>query len=370
MKYEKSKKISKKIIEKESKKDSISVKVIPTTKLQNTKQTLKEELLNNKNNIQNLKKVITEIKDTNNKNKGICNYENNYIKIILDEIKKESFNKYAYLWELLTTTYHEYFHILMWYKITKAPNLLNFTLIIEELSTNLTNLYQTNNTSYYQEIAANIYGVKKGKEYLKHYPKIYDKLIGYIENDRLFYEIDLVNYDIEQFLNYLTPIIKNYPDKKFLFQDKYPYTIIKVLYNNLGIFKPLNTLFKEESWILLDKEIQYTIASSKTYLQSQNLNKLSKEELLFILDSLKYSYKKEINRYKQNKELSIQIEDFNKYVLPTLSYHYELTSKFNKKYQRNINKLKYLKKQIIQLNYLIKLKTNQKKYKRGKNNEV
>lgn len=289
MKSETSKKIIQKVIKEEVKKTGIPITILPLTKTENIIHIIASEIENKRNDssititnlLKNIKNSLMGISDK----VGDYDYLNDIIKIFLSEIEKESPTKPLYLWELLTTTYHEYNHKLLWSKEQTEKNLTNFTLILENLICEITDLYEKNHhDDFYEEIIANVYSVEKASQFLKRYPHIYEKLKGYIENDKLKYQIQLINHDIEQFINYLNKIIKNKDQKEKLFQSFYPYKIIEIFYNRDGTFKSLATLSKDMEWTSLETEVQYTIISSKSYLKELNYNSLSLEELVFILE--------------------------------------------------------------------------------------
>lgn len=339
MKYKLSKELVYKIMKQEIINTGIKVEVLPLTKLENLYLTIKEDKQKNKkvHPFQIIKKII---KKTDNL--GDFNFENNHLKIFLDDLKKDSKTKEIYLIELLTTTYHEYNHKITWEQATDIPNLRNFILLIEQLIIETTELYNAHHDDFYEEIIANIYGIEKSEQFLKRYPNIFEKLKGYIENDKLNYQINLINYDIEQFINYFSKILQESKEKSSFFKEEYPYNIVGCLYDKDGAFKRITTLMEDKNWNFLEKEVQYSIVASKSYLRSQQLDHLSKEELTFILEAVDYSYQQEINRSIQNQELRIRIQRFNREIKPTLDYIVDLMPILNKKEKRFLFKIKYL----------------------------
>lgn len=344
----------------------IQANVVALTSIENIPYTIREEIKNKRNDnsittINLLKNIKDSLKESKAKIGDYSQLEDT-IKIFLSEIKSISPTKYLYLWELLTTPYHEYNHKLFWEKAQIEKNLENFSLLIEELTAEITDIYTTeHHDNFYDEIIANVYSVKKSSQFLKKYPNIYKILRGYIEYDRLKYQLDLINYDVEQFLNYLNKQIKKYPNKQTLFQNIYPYILVKILYTQEGNYKDISSLSKDNEWITLEKEVQYTVIASKSYLSELNYNTLSKEELIFVLDSLMYSYQKEQIRNQQINDLKKEIQKFNKMIFPKLKYGDNLIDISNKRETRNKLKIKYLKQQIDTITKLIQEKTIVKK---------
>lgn len=365
MKYKLSKKIIKKVIIKESQRTNIPVKIIPLTTSEKILYIIKGEFENkrNDNSIKWLdlpKNMLTRIVEFQEL-MGDYDYTKDIIIIFLSEIEKCSPSKGLYLLELLETVYHEYNHKLLWSKNQTEKNLENFILLMENLSMKITNIYENSkHDAFYEEIIANVYSIEKSNQFLKKYPHIYKNLKGYLKNDKLKYQIELVNYDLEKFINYVTKIIKNKKEKEFLFQTSYPYKIVGILYNKDRTFKILKTLEKDTEWTSLSMEIKYTVVASKSYLKELNLNTLSQEELNFILESLNYSYQKSLETEEKNKILRKQIKTFNKEDLPSLDYGEDLLPLLTTKEKRNRLKLKYLELQINKVTLLLEQRQNTK----------
>lgn len=367
MKYRISKKIVKKAIQEEINTTGIPVAIFPLTKTENIIHIITNEIENKKNdNSINMLTLLRNIKQNlieSQNQVGDYDYIKDYIKILLSEIESISPTKMLYLWELLTTTYHEYNHKIFWSNDQKEKNLENFTIILENLTYEMTDIYDKNHhDDFKEEIIANVYSVEKASQFLKRYPHIYEELKGYIENDRMKYQIQFINYDVEQFLNYMTKIIKKKANKQELFQSIYPYKIVEILYNKDGTFKNLLTLSKDIEWTSLDKEVQHTVVASKAYQNELDYTNLSLDELIFIQESLTAIYAKEMERQKQNNILREQIDSFNKTVLPSLEYGENNLPLISKKEHRNRLKIKYLDHQIkIVENLLQELQNSKKK---------
>ena len=293
---------------------------------------------------------------------GDYDYTKDTITIFLSEIEKCSSNKELYLLDILETAYHEYNHKLSWSKDQTEKTLENFIYLLENLTMAITNIYENSkHDDFYEEIIANVYSVEKSNQFLKKYPHIYRNLKGYLKNDKLKYQIELVNYDLEKFINYITKVIKSKKEIESLFQSSYPYKIVGILYNKDRTFKNLKTLEKDMEWTSLSMEIKYTVVASKSYLKELNLNTLSQEELSFILESLNYSYQKSLETEEKNKILRQEIKSFNKEDLPSLDYGEDLLPLLTTKEKRNRLKIKYLELQINKVTLLLEQRQNTKK---------
>ncbi len=369
MQYDISKKIVKEIVKDKDKETGLSTKVFSYTRIEHILEIIRQGIENKMND--NSITTLTCLKEIKNElirfkhQVGDYDYTKDEIKIFLSELKAVSPTKKLYLWELLVTIYHEYNHRLLWSKDQLEKNLDNFALILENLTIELTNIYELNHhDDFKEEIDADVYSLENATSFLKHYPNFYKDLQGYIENDRLKYQIQFVNYDVEQFLNYITKTIKCFMNKEELFKTGYPYEIIGLLYNKDGSYKDLSQLVKEEEWTSLDMEVQYTIIASKSYQSELDYSNLSLDELIFIKESLIFVYQKELKRFEQNRILREQIIDFNKTTLPLLEYGENHLLRLTKKEKRNHLKIKYLENQLKLLDNL--LQTHQNYHKKSR----
>lgn len=375
MRYKLTKKLIYKIINEEIIENQILTEIIFPTKLDNFYYSIKEKIKQQENLkdtnpemittplgfVIKVKKELQVIKYT----PALWSKELNHIRIMPNIIKKNNSNSLSYLYDLIKIIYHEYNHQIKLkdYILNENFNTIeSFTIALEELLFEETDLYLYQHNDFYEEIIANVYSIEKTKNFLQQYPNIYEKLKMYIDNERLWYQIDWINYDLEQFLNYLTKKIKCSIIKKSLYHKFYSYKIVQMLYNQDGSFKPLSILFQDKEWTSLDKKLQYTIVASKSYLQVQGYQSLTTEELEFILESLKYSYQKELERSNQNEQLEQQINNFNQSIHnKILTDEITLVSNLNYKQQRNTLKIEYLQKEILKISTLLfHTKTNVK----------
>lgn len=344
MRYDKSKKMVKKLLNKEMKKTNDHVEILPLTKIDFLLRKLKNDIYFKDIKIKDYKEIsgLYNMIIYDKYKTGVPNIYN-IIYMHLDVIKNDSKDKYEYLYNLLTTLYHEYHHKLK-YVPEKDNQIDEFKDNIEVFIKDHPNLglYNLYHDDFYFEITANLYSVTKTEEFLNKYPNIYKKLKKQLEYDKIVYQLNYINYDIQLFLNYIYKNInkiKNLPET------------LDILYDKEYKFKPINELYKDELWVSYDEIIQKIILSSKSYLNNQDLTKLPQEELQILLDSLKYSYCYELNRYQKNKELKIYvIKNINIFSKDEIT---ELQQMINHKLKNNYNKLNYLKKKTKKINDLI-----------------
>lgn len=354
MKYNKSKKLINDLLTKEINKQNDNVEILAMS----TIDFILKKLTNN---------ICLRNLNINDyiKNQGLYNWISydkyktgtptiyNIVNIHLDVIKKDSKDKYEYLYNLLTTLYHEYYHRLE-YISEKNNQLDNIKDSIETFikDNNQLKLYYNYHDNFNFEINANLYSIKKTEEYLKQYPNVYKKLRNKIEYDKVIYQLNYINYDIQSFFNYIN---KNIKQLKELPEP------INILYDKEYNLNPINELYKAKRWITINDEIKKIILSSKSYIENQNIEKLSQEERTILLESLKYAYYYELERYKNNKELK-KNTDKNTDVF-TKEQNKELNETINKKLKNNYNKLKYLKQKIKLIKNII-LNNNKTKTKK------
>lgn len=360
MRYQLSKKIVFHALEQEIKKKGAKVEIIPVTKIENIFHTIGTNIKSRN------QEIFKNIKNSFKKNLTLGEYllTENQIKIYLSSFEKTP--SILYLYELIMTSYHEYFHRLTWEFLDHSYEEF-FTLSIEEIIKQILVVEQGNEDEYYdEEIKANIYGIEKAESYFKHYPNIYNKMEGYIQNDKLRYQISFINYDIEQMLNFLSKLLKKNLDNTSLWKNVYPYSYISLLYTKEGIYKNLRELSSESEWNHMELSLKYKIVASKAYLEEQNLLNYTNEELGFILKGLEYVYELEKVRWDQNQKIKKEIMEFNEKIRPNLEHYIYLDFRWEKRDKRNNLKIKYLQQQIRKINNLIEKNISGLEFKKNK----
>ena len=173
MRYEKSKKLIKNLLEQENKNTNDNTEIFSLSKI----DFLFHKLNNNIYFIdRNLKDYTENLGSYNKVTRKETNEVYNSISIHLDTIKRDSKDKYEYIYNLLTTLYHEYYHRLVYLK-KKDNQIENFQDKIENyIKEFIPILYNDYHDNFFFEITADLYSFKKTEQYLKKYPNIYNKL--------------------------------------------------------------------------------------------------------------------------------------------------------------------------------------------------
>lgn len=371
MREKTSKEIVQRLIDEEALKTGVRPNIIiSTNKLENLYYILRNELENklidNKMTFfEFFSNIIWNIKC----NKKWCadyDYIKSSIKILIYNLKKDTENKNEYLWQLITSVYHEYKHALIDdCEVIDCNSHYDFNLLISSLIMEIEdgNFYNNYHDEFYEEIQAEKYAVKKSIEFLKRNVRIYKELCLYAESERLNIEIYDNNYDVQKFLNKLNKIVKNTYNKSSLFQQVYPYTIIPVLYNEDGTLKDLSSLNDEYFWNNnISLETKYLIVSSKMYLDCFNYDNATYEEINFIFKALNYTYNLEQKRKFNNIKLHREIDLFNSSLAgkdDLFIYKYML----EKKELYNNKKLKYLELQIEKVSSFMKIRKKDMEFK-------
>ena len=104
------------------------------------------------------------------------------------------------------TFYHETKHLLQ--DIYSKQNIYDWfcNQMCSLCSIDETKYYNDHHDSFYHEIDANLYGIKKTTSFLKRYPKLYEENKEYIEQLRIQHEFYKNNFDFDTFL---APMLKS-----------------------------------------------------------------------------------------------------------------------------------------------------------------
>ena len=155
--------------------------------------------------------------------------------------------------------------------------------------------YTLEHDKYSFEIGANLYGVRKAKEYLKtRYPDLYKKHKEEIEKSEKRYQFDYMTYDVSdnidrtiQMLKLTDKVRNNKLIKGKKLKDISP--VLEIFLNEDASFKHFSEIVQNDKFNGLDKRIVYAVLSSKSFLEQINMNQLSFEELQLVNESLQYT---------------------------------------------------------------------------------
>lgn len=276
------KKISHEIIEEELGQPSIELNVFPLTFV----EYYNDYVFNKKYNL--IKKApystIPLIAD------GFNDLEGNII-IFLNRINKIEKIEHK-IFRLAQICYHEARHS-MQQKFDKYSYNGFLKDIDHFLKTNID--YTLEHNKYSFEIGANLYAVRKAKEYLEtKYPDLYKKHKDEIEKLEKKYQFDYMTYDasdtVERAIQMLKVTNKIGNNKIIKGKSKKEISpVLEIFLNEDASFKNFSEIVQNEKFKELDKRIVYAILSSKSFLEQINMNQLSIEELEIVNKSLQYT---------------------------------------------------------------------------------
>lgn len=152
--------------------------------------------------------------------------------------------------------------------------------------------YTLEHDKYSFEIGANLYGVRKAKEYLRtKYPTLYEKQKNEIEKKEKIYKLDYMTYDasdnIERAIQKLKKQIEFKGNKAKPQKEISP--ILEIFLNEDASFKNLSEVMQNDKFKELDRRIVYAFLSSKSFLEEVDMERLPQEELELVNESLEYT---------------------------------------------------------------------------------
>lgn len=249
--------------------------------------------------------------------RGFYNSKSSSIVVFLDSYNKIiDPNKKLLL--LIKTCYHEIRH-------STQNHLDSFSFdkfaydIDRFIACNDSVYYDKNHDFFFFEIDANIYSIKKAKEYLeKNFPSIYKKesIKKEIEEYDDIYFTDWVFYDIGNSIERAISLLKNQKSSKKAKDFFSP--ILNIFLNTDNSFKSIIEIVNNENFKNIDNRIICALFSSKSFLESIDFNNLSYYELEILNKSLKYTIElftkqqrildMEQQPYKERLEFYLKIE--------------------------------------------------------------
>lgn len=175
--------------------------------------------------------------------------------------------------------------------------------------------YRLAHDKYSFEIGANIYGITKAKEFLqKNYPDLYEKEREEIEQLEKKYYFDYMTYDVSDTIDRTIKTLKaknksSNEQKNDNIDQISP--VLQMFLNEDTSFKRISEIMQNDKFKTIDKRIIYAFLTSRSFLESVNMEKLTDEELALLRESLQYT-----NTVYQNQQRTI--EQFRKQGLITL----------------------------------------------------
>ena len=174
--------------------------------------------------------------------------------------------------------------------------------------------YGLSHDYYAFEIGANLYAIKKTKEYLKrNYSDIYARQKQEIEFlDKLYY-LEYLTYDASQTFDtsltvcrLINKMFKNSGNRKendLNKKIKEYEAVLSIFLNDDLSFKTIDEIISNNDFSNLDKRIVYTVFSSKLFLSTIDMNNMSLNGILIIKESLEYTCDLDIKQLQWQEEL-------------------------------------------------------------------
>lgn len=328
------KKIATEIINSESQKYNININVFPITNVEYYKNHVFNEPLN---------LAKTAYKATMPLYAGGLNDQKGNTIIFLSNMDKRINSNENKIYRLVQACYHEVRH-----SVQQTFNKYSYEGFLNDIEHYLIrhgDAYLTKHDKYSFEIGANLYGTTKAKEYLqKNYPDEYEKLKEKIEKEYNEYKFDYLTYDATATIDRLfqtTKIISKVPTISKKESEISP--ILAIFRNENNTFKSMDEITNNPIFHKLDQKIVSAIFSSKSFLQSINLENLTTDQIEIINNALAYT-----NTVYENQHKIIEDENSKNNITPLqyLKSQKDLLSKFvyctnainNLKNENNIKK--------------------------------
>ena len=285
--------LSTEIIQEESKNLNISIDFYPIT----TKEYYKKFLLNRKNKNQGLlDRLTTPFKH------GGFNDQKGKIIIFLDKIDKFSSDERK-IFATILYSYHEIQHTKQ--KLLDDYSYPKFIYDIENYLVGERKInYKKNHNKVLFEIDANLYSITKTKEYLQSkYPDVYEKVSEELLRLEQEYAKDYQEYNpislVEQIIDYMHHQLKVHFAEYVGHMEIISPVLELFLYPDLQ-FISLKSIMKNEKTKNLDKRIIYIFLSTRQFLETIDIDKLNRTELMLLKNALEYTNQKELKEYKTN----------------------------------------------------------------------
>lgn len=208
--------------------------------------------------------------------------------------------------------FHEIRHVIQ--KSFNKNSYEGFFYFIDEVNSNNYFDYDViSHSGYSFEIGANLYGIKKTKEYMEnYYPSLYDKYKEEIDLTLRMCESEYLVYNASSRFNiFMSQLKRNMKanrvrwndQEKVNNNDKIIPDIFKIFINLDGSLKSFDEIIKDENFSKMDKRIVYAIISSESFLNRIDINKLSSFELSLLNNALNYTKQLNEKQIRWRKEL-------------------------------------------------------------------
>ena len=198
--------------------------------------------------------------------------------------------------QVLKTCYHEIRHCVQ--RTFDRYSYERFLCDIEDFyrKCDLGRDYKYNHDGYSFEIGANLYSIRRTREYLRNnYPEIYKRDCYVIDSVEQRYQRDYILYNPSYTIDRVLPWLKvvnsfsnNEIIKRDVINDVSP--VLSIFLNGDGSFKRPSEVMSDERYSTLDIRIIYAFFSSLSFLKElKYMHNLSEEEIYIISESIDYT---------------------------------------------------------------------------------
>lgn len=321
------KKIIADIEEEEKKESGFNAKIKTLTTVEYYKESFKNKNFTLVKKIKNLSLPLTSSAFYSYKDSSIVIFMDSYTKIL---------DQNSDLFRIVFTCYHEIGH-----NLQDSLPIYSFNRFACDIDSFIacfnTTVYDKKHDSFYNEIDANNYAIKKTKEYLKrNFPDIYnDKVVQHkFEIHEEDYFTDYVLFDLVNSIEETSYLLKKH---KLSIEEKDDISpIINIFFGEDNSFRAFNEILSNKNLKDIDTRVFCAFLSSKAFLNSLDLTNLNCNELEILYKSLKY-----MNTLYDRQYKIIELEKSN--------YKERIQSYF--KIQKNIfQRISYLKNILCVIN--------------------
>ena len=286
---------------------------------------------------------------------GIYNYKNASVVIFLDSYNK-IIDPNVKITKFIKTCYHEIRHSIQ--EDFEPFSFNKFACDIDRLIAYYdSTLYAKRHDSFFFEIDANSYSIKKAKEYLeKKFPDIYntEKIQKEIEDYDDYCLTNFILFDIGNSIEKTISLLKKHNISKEEKDDISP--VLNIFLNDDNSFKSIKEIISNKCFKNIDERIICAFFSSKAFLESIDFNNLNYYELEILNESLKYTIDLYVRQqkiidmeqdpYKERLENFLKTEKNIIYKLIYLYYYKSLINKLNKRQLKSSKKYELHKKKL------------------------
>ena len=220
--------------------------------------------------------------------------------IFIDKLAKwENIYSARKLAAIIFAVYHEYRHLL---QFSGNVSSLDRVLIDIEKRKNVVmfNDYLRNHDAFFIEIDANLYAIRRTREYFKKYAlDMYDEADEFLNPREDIANFYLNNFDFQLFFDEFYEMCED----NNIRISKFNSPILNVFYDDDNHFRTLEEILELSKMCEVDREILYGVLGSYSFLEQLEYESLKDEERKLIFKVLNGVIQDEGRRLNVNKQL-------------------------------------------------------------------